>query len=153
MIIKLDNRPQYLAETTQHHTAWYPVDFDIKTLSTEYLHKILGYLDPPTIKLIQEEYLETRFSEYETEEDYFDHYSLTLDGAVYRFHIIDQTDNSVCVYMEKPLFTLGDFKPEGYAWGCIYSCDGPESIQIKLYDHRQQFGGVTYNKLHEICDW
>ena len=153
MIIKINNKPYYLAETEQHYTAWYPIDFDARALSADCLHKKIGSIDPQTIEILQNQYKELRNSDYNNEEDHFEHYNLRLDNTDYRFHTIDQINNAVCVYMEKGLFTLGEYRPEGYAWAHISADDDLETIQIKLYDHRKRFGEVMHKKLREICGW
>ncbi|MCD6162874.1 MAG: hypothetical protein J7K40_10730 [candidate division Zixibacteria bacterium] len=113
MIIKINNKPYYLAETEQHYTAWFPVNFDIRLLSKNYLNKKIGSIDPQTIEIYQKQYQELRNSDFNNEEDHFEHHNLKLDNIDYRFHTIDHIGDTVCVYMEKELFTLGECHRSG----------------------------------------
>ena len=153
MIIRLNNRPYYLAETDRKHNIWFPVSFKTGMLREEIIRKKLGETDPQIVHELQMSYQEYRHSPYDTEEDHFEHYILNLGKDKYPFHIIDHVNNGACIYIEKGLFTLGTNRPSGYAWAHINADDDPETIQIKLYDHRKQFGEVMHRKLRKICGW
>ncbi|MCP4583783.1 MAG: hypothetical protein GY839_19405 [candidate division Zixibacteria bacterium] len=153
MIIRLDNKPYYLAEIDQIYTAWWPVNFNIGTFSINYLRKKLGQINPQILEDIQTDYAKYLNSDYNKEEDDYEHYCLSMGNVDYRFHLIDQIGSQVCVYMEKELYTLGDFRPEGYACAHISAYDSPEEVQIKLFDHRYSFGVAMKMLLDRICDW
>lgn len=85
--------------------------------------------------------------------DLLEEHDLRLDKVDIPFYLVNQTKNSVTVFMEKGLFTLGDDRLDGNPWAVINCDDTPEEIQTKLYDDRKRFGVAMQKKLWKICEW
>ena len=119
----------------------------------DYIREKLGVTDPAVQEKLQDEFYRATKSYNQQQPELLEEHNLRLDKVDYQFYLTDSTGNSVTVFMEKGLFTLGENRPGGYPWAIINKSDTPEIIQAKLYDHRKRFGVAMYKKLWKICGW
>lgn len=132
---------------------WYHIRVDIGNYGNDYIKEKLGITDPEAQRRLQDEFYRAANPSKIQQTDLLEEHDLRLDKVDIPFYLVNQTKNSVTVFMEKGLFTLGNDRLHGYPWAVIYNTDSPQMIQEKLFDHRKRFGTAMRKKLWKICEW
>ncbi len=141
----------HISKIDQPHRIWYHIWIDIARYGEDYIREKLGVTDPIIQQNLRNEFHRAVIAYRMKPTEVLEAHSLRLDKVDYPFYLANKTENSVTVYMEKGLFTLGENRPTGHPWAVIYKTDAPEQIQAKLYDHRKRFGPALRKKLWKIC--
>jgi hypothetical protein len=131
---------------------WYHIWIDIQNFGNNYIKEKLGVTDPHLQQKLQDKFRQAIKSHIQ-QSDLLEAHNLRLDKTDYPFYLAEKSKDSVTVFMEKGLFTLGEGRPLGYPWAVIHRHDTPEKIQAKLYDHRKRFGVAMHKKLRKIYGW
>ncbi len=143
----------YISKISQPHKIWYHIWVDIANYGQRYIEEKLSVTDPDIQQKLRDEFYHAIESHTIQQSDLLEEHNLRFDKTDYPFYLMDKTKTSVTIFMEKGLFTLGEWRPLGYPWAVVYRTDTPQQIQAKLFDHRKQFGVSMYKKLRKICNW
>ena len=152
MFILRNNETCFISKIEEPHKIWYHINLDIARYGDDYVKSKLGVTDPILQRDLRIEFYEAiRNSKIRTNE--LNYHILRLGKTDYRYYTLQEYSNVVTVFMEKGLFTLGEWYPQGNPWAIIYQKDTAEQIQAKLYDHRKRFGVAMKKNLDKICGW
>ena len=150
----------YLLSINKPHRIWYPMNIASTILSDEYIKEKYGITSPRQLTEMSGEFNMAIANKDKAELLASATSVIYYNGIEYPFYLLEKSEKSVLIYIEKGLFTLypKDYEIEskaalGYPWAVINKTDPPDYISWKLYDDRPFFGYVLREEIWNILNW
>jgi hypothetical protein len=157
MIINRKGIISHISKIGYPNFIWYPISMLIPQYGANLIYSKLGVTDPKAIQFLQDEFSQARQEASEGVLELLETHSFRFDKCEWYFHLADNNERSVTVFLERGL-SFGAAAPTGpyplgYAWAILEPSSTPDAINQGLFCDDLKFAKALHRKLWKVMGW